>query len=67
MTREARDTCLPSRTWFKSSYSGPNNNSCVEARMTGVGVDIRDSKDPEGALLSFDSGAWRDFLLRLNH
>lgn len=52
--------------WFRSSYSGPQNNSCVEARITATGVDLRDSKDPEGSVLSFDSGAWRGFLRHVN-
>ncbi|WP_243789265.1 DUF397 domain-containing protein [Saccharopolyspora gloriosae] len=51
--------------WFKSSYSGPNNNSCVEARITGHGIDIRDSKDPDGGLLSFNFSLWRGFLDRI--
>jgi uncharacterized protein DUF397 len=52
-----------SRTeWFKSSYSGGNNNTCVEARLTGTSVDIRDSKDPDGPILSFGSSAWGRFL-----
>ncbi|MCI2424186.1 DUF397 domain-containing protein [Saccharopolyspora sp. K220] len=45
-------------SWFKSSYSGPNNNSCVEARLSGGGIDIRDSKDPDGPILRFGSLAW---------
>lgn len=50
--------------WFKSSYSGTYNNSCVEARCTPRGMDVRDSKDPSGPRLSFDSAAWRHFLDR---
>ncbi|RCW40683.1 uncharacterized protein DUF397 [Halopolyspora algeriensis] len=52
--------------WFTSSYSGPNNNSCVEARFTGRGIDIRDSKDRQGGHLSFDADRWADFLRQLD-
>lgn len=51
--------------WAKSSYSGPNNNSCVEARITGCGINIRDSKDPDGTHLSFNFAVWQGFLERL--
>lgn len=53
------------RGWFKSSYSGPNNNSCVEARLTCDGIDVRDSKDSDGPILRFDRPAWARFLQRL--
>lgn len=51
--------------WFTSSYSGGNNNNCVEARFTSTGIDIRDSKDRDGGTLSFDSARWNDFLRTL--
>ena len=50
--------------WFTSSYSGPNNNSCVEARFADHGIDVRDSKDRRAGHLSFDSDRWSDFLRR---
>ncbi|GAA0533420.1 hypothetical protein GCM10011581_18400 [Saccharopolyspora subtropica] len=53
------------RDWFKSSYSGPNNNSCVEARFAPDGIDIRDSKDPDGPILRFDRTTWTKFVRRL--
>ena len=52
-------------SWFKSSRSGPQNNSCVEARFTAQGIDIRDSKDPAGGRLHFNFRVWRDFVTRL--
>ncbi|WP_258342167.1 DUF397 domain-containing protein [Saccharopolyspora gregorii] len=51
--------------WFTSSYSGPHNNSCVEARIIAGRIDIRDSKDREAGHLSFGADAWRGFLDRL--
>ena len=43
-------------TWAKSSYSDPNGGNCVEARQPGAStVQVRDSKDPGGPVLSFSS------------
>ncbi|MGW8398279.1 DUF397 domain-containing protein [Streptomyces lydicus] len=49
--------------WRKSSYSGPDNDSCLEV-LDGhpVGVPVRDSKDPHGPALVFSSPAWRAFI-----
>lgn len=52
-------------SWFTSSYSGANNNTCVEARFTATGIDIRDSKAPQHGHLSFTTGRWSDFLRRI--
>ncbi|MCA1192527.1 DUF397 domain-containing protein [Saccharopolyspora sp. 6V] len=51
--------------WFTSSYSGPHNNNCLEARIAAHGIDIRDSKDPGGGRLHFNFRVWRDFVTRL--
>jgi hypothetical protein len=54
--------------WRKSSYSNGTGGSCVEIttltshfRDTGDGVAVRDSKDPDGPVLSFTESAWREF------
>ncbi|MFF5717597.1 DUF397 domain-containing protein [Streptomyces buecherae] len=48
--------------WLKSSYSG-NHGDCVEV---GAGVPdivpVRDSKDPHGPTLTFDTAAWTAFV-----
>ncbi|KWT59814.1 hypothetical protein ADL21_21970 [Streptomyces albus subsp. albus] len=51
--------------WFKSSYSG-NGGSCVEwaptrAAATGI-VPVRDSKDPNGPVLSVPSRSFAEFI-----
>jgi len=54
----------PSRlTWRKASYSTTNGGGCVEvARNQRLAVAVRDSKDPDGPVLSIAPGLWRTFL-----
>ncbi len=47
--------------WFKSSYSN-QNGECVEARRSEAGMDLRDSKDPQGPALLFAADAWLAFV-----
>jgi hypothetical protein len=48
--------------WFKSSYSGSNNNDCVEVAAIPGTVRVRDSKAPQGPQLVFTPDAWLTFL-----
>ncbi|MFD4320467.1 DUF397 domain-containing protein [Streptomyces sp. NPDC058548] len=51
--------------WFKSSYSGNDNNQCVEAndvRASHGGVAIRDSKNPAGPVLLLPAVAFSTFI-----
>ncbi|GAA1794940.1 hypothetical protein GCM10009735_28860 [Actinomadura chokoriensis] len=41
-------TCM---TWRKSSRSGSSGGSCVELAGVEDAVAVRDSKDPDGAVL----------------
>lgn len=53
---------LSNATWRKSSYSGGNGGNCVEvAVLSDNSLEVRDSKDPDGPRLMFDSAAWRVF------
>ena len=52
----------PPTRWFKSSYSGPNGNACVEVAMLPDGVAVRDSKDRSGPVLRFTVQEWFAFL-----
>ncbi|WP_063798503.1 DUF397 domain-containing protein [Nocardia sp. NRRL S-836] len=53
---------IQERTWRKSSYSGGTEDSnCVEIALAGA-AHVRDSKHPEGAVLTFAPDAWRKFL-----
>ncbi|MEQ4304203.1 DUF397 domain-containing protein [Plantactinospora sp. B6F1] len=47
--------------WRKSSRSG-SNGQCVEVRDRGAQVDVRDSKAPTVAMLSFEPAAWDAFI-----
>ncbi|MFR9797911.1 DUF397 domain-containing protein [Streptomyces sp. MS06] len=49
-------------TWTKSSYS-TGNGACVEVKSPVVAaMAVRDSKVPEGPVLSFPAGAWQAFV-----
>lgn len=50
------------RQWFTSSYSNGSGGECVECARTVVGTLVRDSKQPEGPVLTVEAGAWRAFL-----
>jgi hypothetical protein len=56
-------TPTPSQlTWQKSSRS--NTGNCVEvARNHAARIYLRDSKDPEGLILSFCPDAWTAFVV----
>jgi hypothetical protein len=50
-------------TWRKSSRSGANGGQCVEVARSPLGIiAVRDSKDPNGAVLTFTSSEWGTFL-----
>ncbi|MFD7594496.1 DUF397 domain-containing protein [Kitasatospora sp. NPDC059812] len=49
--------------WHKSSYSGGNGGNCIEVAHGYPGlVPVRDSKDPDGPVLSFPDPAWGAFV-----
>jgi hypothetical protein len=49
-----------SPNWRKSSRSGDGN--CVEVAFDGEAILVRDSKDRDGAVLSFTRSEWAAFL-----
>jgi hypothetical protein len=54
---------LSNATWRKSSYSGGNGGNCVEvAVLPDARRAVRDSKDPDGGALVFDTGDWVAFI-----
>lgn len=54
----------PELNWFKSSYSSNDGPDCVEVAIVGadVTVHVRDSKDKEGAQITFANRPWSAFV-----
>ncbi|MER6400873.1 Scr1 family TA system antitoxin-like transcriptional regulator [Kitasatospora sp. NPDC001603] len=52
----------PTISWRKSSYSGNNGGNCIEVAVGHPSLLVRDSKDPEGPVLSFPSTTWQSFI-----
>jgi hypothetical protein len=50
------------RTWFKSSYSSPQGDDCVEVASTPATIHIRDSKDTTRPHLGLGPSAWAAFV-----
>ncbi|MEV5411709.1 DUF397 domain-containing protein [Thermopolyspora sp. NPDC052614] len=50
--------------WRKSSYSSGNGENCLEvsSAMKPSVIAVRDSKNPDAAVLEFSVAEWRDFL-----
>jgi Domain of unknown function (DUF397) len=55
---------LSSAVWRKSARSGGEGN-CVEVADLPDAVAVRDSKDPDGPVLTFGPEAWRAFVEEL--
>lgn len=53
---------LDGATWRKSSYTGGENDYCVEIAILPETVGVRDSKDPTGGVLMFDHEKWAEFV-----
>ena len=52
---------IDSAPWRKSSYSGTNGGSCVEAAGMGGRILVRDTTDRGGVVLSISPDAWLRF------
>jgi hypothetical protein len=51
--------------WRKSSYSNSGAN-CVEIAQTRSGkIAVRDSKDPQGPVLTFRPDEWKAFVAKV--
>jgi hypothetical protein len=63
MTARKRGTRGTRGTWRRAS--GCVGGDCGEVRDANGRVQVRDSKNPTGAVLTFDPDAWMDFLAEL--
>ncbi|MFH8346196.1 DUF397 domain-containing protein [Streptomyces sp. NPDC018045] len=56
---------VPTR-WVKSSYSSPEGGNCLEwspaACLATGSVPVRDSKNPEGPILTLSPSAFAEFI-----
>ncbi|MEU0481454.1 DUF397 domain-containing protein [Streptosporangium sp. NPDC006013] len=50
--------------WRTSSLSG-SNGQCVQVAFLGEYVAVRDSKHPQGPVLTFRTGQWSAFISEL--
>ncbi|MEV5598495.1 DUF397 domain-containing protein [Streptomyces sp. NPDC052496] len=50
-------------SWYKSSYSSGDADSCVEIATSPTVIRIRDSKNTRGPRLTVSPHAWTAFLL----
>ncbi|RFU82495.1 DUF397 domain-containing protein [Streptomyces triticagri] len=62
MQRESR-LDLNAAAWRRSSYSNQEGGNCVEVADGHPGlVPVRDSKVPDGVVLTFTAGVWEAFI-----
>lgn len=51
-----------SPNWHKSTYSGPQNDACIEVADNLPRVHVRDTKDHARGELTATRAAWTTFL-----
>ncbi len=51
-----------SQEWKKSSKSGSNGGACVEVRSHDETIQVRDTKDRSGPVLTFTREEWEAFV-----
>jgi hypothetical protein len=49
-------------SWFKSSYSGSQGDSCVEIAVAEEAVHVRDSKDVTRSDFTLGREGWAQFV-----
>ncbi|MEU8345230.1 protein of unknown function [Actinomadura meyerae] len=49
-------------TWRKSSYSQGGGTECVEIARVSDWCAVRDSKNPDGPVLTLTTGSWATLL-----
>jgi hypothetical protein len=51
--------------WQKSSHSDNTGGQCIEVADLASAIAVRDSKDPDGPKLVFETSAWEAFASRV--
>jgi hypothetical protein len=51
--------------WRKSSRSNTSGGDCVEVADLAGNIGVRDSKNPDGPQLTFDTADWHTFTRRI--
>jgi hypothetical protein len=59
--KETRHMVLSS-AWVTSTYSDTDGGNCVQVRHIPHAVQVRDSKDPSGPVITFTTTGWRAFI-----
>lgn len=55
----------PRVTWRRSSWCSGPHSTCVEVAVARLATRVRDAKQEDGPVLSFDADAWLVFVGRL--
>jgi hypothetical protein len=53
---------LASASWRTSSFSSGHGGNCVEVATLRDAAAVRDSKNPDGGILTFAPARWSSFL-----
>jgi hypothetical protein len=48
--------------WFKSTFSTPASDNCVEVRINDMATRVRDSKNPTDGHLTLDRATFAAFV-----
>ena len=51
--------------WRKATYSSSNGGNCIEVATADRTVAVRDSKNPDGPRLAFETRAWQTFAAKI--
>lgn len=61
-----QDNGTPAMSFRKSAFCASGGVNCVEVAFGPAHVFVRDSKDPDGPMLTFTPDEWTAFLAGVN-
>lgn len=62
MTNEPTTDEIAGLTWQRSSFCDNSSGNCVEVATLNGATAVRDSKDPDGAVLVYTADEWTAFI-----